>query len=205
MELRDALSQIADIRLQMARTRVFRGYRSSTTLFSAAIAVVTSLVQSFVLPDPARHIVGYLALWFSAAALCLIVFGTRIAIRYWRSDSPLERELTLLAVEQFIPCTVVGGLLSYILMRVSWETMWIAPGMWTILFGLGILASRQLLPRAIGWVGAFYLMCGLLSIVWAGAGNAFSPWAMGLPFAAGQSAAAAVLYWKLERDDVPAD
>jgi hypothetical protein len=204
MELRDALSQIADIRLQMARTRVFRGYRSSTTLFSAVVAVFAAVAQAVFLDDPAHHLVAYLVLWFTAAALCLIVFGTRMAIRYWRSDSPLERELTLLAVEQFVPCTVVGGLLTYILVRVSWDTLWLAPGVWTILFGLGVLASRQLLPRAIGWVGAFYLMCGLLSVVWARVGTPFSPWAMGLPFGIGQGAAAAVLYWKLERDDVPA-
>jgi hypothetical protein len=205
MELRDALSQIADIRQQMARTRVFRGYKSTTTLFSAAVAVATAIVQAQFLPDPLHHVASFLVVWFAAASLCLIVFGTRIAIRYFRSDSPLERELTLLAVEQFIPCTVIGGLLTYILVRVSWESLWLAPGMWTILFGMGILASRQLLPRAIGWVGAFYLMCGLLSIVWARVGSPFSPWAMGLPFGVGQAGAAAVLYWKLERNDVPAE
>ena len=46
MELHDALSQIADIRLQMARTHTFRGYRSSTTLFSAVLAVATDSASS---------------------------------------------------------------------------------------------------------------------------------------------------------------
>ena len=55
MELRDALSQIADIRQQMARTRVFRGYRSTTTLFSAAVAIVTAIVQGEFLPEPSRQ------------------------------------------------------------------------------------------------------------------------------------------------------
>ena len=31
---------------------------------------------------------------------------------------------------------------------------------------------------------------------------ALSPWAMGLPFGAGQLFAAAILYWTLERTDV---
>ena len=42
---------------------------------------------------------------------------------------------------------VVGGLLTYIFARVAWDSLWLLPGLWTILFGMGILASRQLLPR----------------------------------------------------------
>jgi hypothetical protein len=46
MTLDDALDQIADIRSQMASTRVFRGFRSATTLFSAMVAIVIGRVQS---------------------------------------------------------------------------------------------------------------------------------------------------------------
>jgi hypothetical protein len=204
MELRDALSQIADIHLQMARTRLFRGYRSNTTLFSAAVAIATAVAQTLLVPDPQHHVMAYLSIWCSAAVICLTVVGAGVVVRYCRTDSPLERELTLAAVQQFIPCLVVGGLLTYIFARVAWSSVWLLPGLWTILFGMGILASRHLLPREIKWIGAFYLMAGLLSIVWAREVEPFSPWAMGVPFAVGQAAAAAVLYFKLERSDAAA-
>jgi hypothetical protein len=202
MELHDALTQIADIRLQMARTRMFRGYRSGTTLFSAAVAVVTALAQYLLIRDPAHHILAYLCLWLGAAALCITVIGARIFIRYWRDDSSLERELTVLAAEGFIPCIAVGGLLTFVLAKVAWSTLWILPGLWTILFGLGLLSSRRILPRPIAAIGMFYLTCGLLSIVHAQLVAPFSPWAMGIPFAIGQTAAAAVLYFNLERAHV---
>jgi hypothetical protein len=201
MELRDALSQIADIHLQMARTRLFRGYRSNTTLFSAAVAVSTAVIQVIAIPDPEHHVMAYLSLWCGAAIVCLVVVGAGIAVRYCRTDSPLERELTLAAVQQFIPCLVVGGLLTYIFARVAPNSLWLLPGLWTILFGMGILASRQLLPREIKWIGAFYLMAGLLSIVWAREFAPFAAWMMGVPFGVGQAGAAAVLYLKLERTD----
>jgi hypothetical protein len=206
MELNDALRQIADIQLQMARTRVFRGYRSNTTLFSAGVAAITAVVQAIALPNPAGHLMAYLIMWFSAAMLCIVVVGLGIAVRYWRTDSSLERELTLLAVEQFIPSLVAGGLLTYILVEVAWSSLWIAPGLWMILFGLGVLASRQLLPREIKWVGAFYLLCGLLAVAWVGSHTAaaYSPWIMGIPFGLGQLAAAIILYLKLERNDATA-
>ena len=200
MELRDALSQIADIRLQMARTRVFRGYRSTTTLFSALVAVATAIVQSIWIPDAPRHVDSYLTLWFSSAVLCLLVVGAGIFLRYWKTDSSLHRELTFLAIQQFIPCIVVGGLLTYILMQVAWSSLWLVPGLWIILFGMGVLASRQLLPRAIGWIGAFYLLWGLVSIGCSTRLSPFSPWVMGIPFGVGQALSAAVLYWELERD-----
>ena len=41
MELRDALTQIAEIRQQMARGEVFRGYRAATTAFSGMAALLT--------------------------------------------------------------------------------------------------------------------------------------------------------------------
>ena len=39
MELREALTQITEIRLQMARTEVFRGYRAVPAAFSGAVAL----------------------------------------------------------------------------------------------------------------------------------------------------------------------
>ena len=204
MELNEALSKIAEIHLQMARTRLFRGYRSNTTLFSAVVAIATAAAQALLIPDPAHHEMAYLSLWCTAAVVCLVVVGAGVVLRYWRTDSPVERELTLVAIQQFIPCLVVGGLLTYIFARFAWGSVWLLPGMWTILFGMGILASRPLLPREIKWIGAFYLLCGLMSIVWARVGEPFSPWAMGIPFGVGQAAAAAVLYLKLERTDAAA-
>jgi len=45
MELREALTQIAEIRQQMARGTIFRGYRAATTAFSGIVAIVTGLLQ----------------------------------------------------------------------------------------------------------------------------------------------------------------
>jgi hypothetical protein len=203
MELDDALNQIADIRLQMARTRVFRGYRSSTTFFSAIVAAVAATIQTIYFPNPSQNLAAYLWLWLGAAALCIATVAVRIIMLLRKENSSLQRELTLQAVEQFTPCIVVGALLTFVLARVAWSSLWIMPGLWTILFGMGALASRRILPRGIALVGAFYLICGFLSIAWAQLASPFSPWSMGLPFGIGQSAAAAILYWNLERHHAP--
>ena len=48
--------------------------------------------------------------------------------------------------------------------------------------------------------GAYYLLAGLLYLAVAPQGEGFSPWAMGAMFGAGQSLAAGVLWWSLERN-----
>jgi hypothetical protein len=203
MHLNDALDQIADIRLQMSQTRIFRGFRSATTLMSACIAVAASVAQAIWIPNPARDVDQYMELWFGAGLFCLAIVAVGMTIRYRRSDSPLERELALSVVQQFIPCLVIGGLVTFVLAAVAWQSLWLAPALWTIFFGMGILSCRQLLPAGTLLVGLFYLMCGLVSIAWAKTHGPFSPLAMGVPFGVGQAMAAGILYWKLERNHAP--
>lgn len=197
MQLDDALDRIADIRRRMAGATLFRGYRSATALLTSGVAIVTAIGQSLWLPRPDQHPLAYLDLWCGAAVACTAVTG--VGVWRCRSTSPVQRELAWSAVAQLLPCLVVGGLLTYVLVAVAPAALWLLPGLWAILFGLGVLASRPLLPRAVEGVGLFYLLAGLASVAWSARHGPFSPWVMGLPFGLGQLAGAAVLYWTLER------
>jgi hypothetical protein len=177
MELREALIQISEIRLRMARTEVFRGYRAVPVAFSGLLALAAAGFQAVWIPDPAAQRPAYLALWLGTAALSALGAGTEM------------------------PCLVAGALLTFVLVRHAPEAVGMLPGLWQVLFSLGIFASHRLLPRAIVWVAVWYLAAGLTCLAWARGSAAFSPWAMGLPFGAGQLLAAAVLYWMLERND----
>ncbi len=199
MELREALTQISEIRLHMARTQVFRGYRSVPVAFSGMLAVATALVQAACVPEPLDHPGVYLTLWVGAAAVSALAAGLEILVRSRRSGASLTRELTWLAVEQFLPCIVAGGLLTGVLYFCAPASLWMLPGLWQILFSLGIFASYRLLPRATFGVGIFYILSGALCLAFAQDAYALSPWAMGLPFGVGQLYAAGVLYWTLER------
>jgi hypothetical protein len=200
MELNEALTQISEIRQQMARSQVFRGYRSVTTAFSGVVAIAVAVVQSQLLPAPAAHPMKFLWLWVSAASLSLIVVAAEIIVRGRRSASVLQRDLSVLAIEQFIPCVVGGGLLTAVVANFAPTALWMLPGLWSILFGLGVFASCQVLPRQMFWIGGYYLLAGLACLVEAQGGSAFSPWAMALPFGVGQLLTSVILYWTLERD-----
>ncbi|MBV8317340.1 MAG: hypothetical protein JO116_22880 [Planctomycetaceae bacterium] len=62
------------------------------------------------------------------------------------SASPWAYEIAWLAIERFIPCVVARGLLTIVLERSAPEVLWILPGLWQILYSLGLFASCRLLP-----------------------------------------------------------
>src|SRR2546423_6227672 len=196
MQLHDALTQISEIRQQIAKSQVFRGYRAATVAFSGIVAFVAAGVQRFIAPDPAQRIQPYLVLWLSAAALSMLVIAIEMIVRGRRSA--LQAQVTMLAVEQFVPCLVAGAMLTYVLTHFANTVLWMLPGLWAILFSLGAYASSRLLPRATFWAASFYLIAGCACLVLAKGDAAFSPWAMGLTFGCGQLLTAAILYWTLE-------
>jgi hypothetical protein len=205
VELREALSHIAEIRAKVAATQEFRGYRAVPIAASGALAVLAAAAQPVLVPNPAADLSGYLALWLTAAALGATAAGVRIVTRDWLDGPTLNRELTRLAVGQFAPCLVAGALVTLAVARHAPDAGWMLPGLWQILFALGVFASCRLLPKATALVGVFYLVTGTLNLAFCQGGRAFAPWAMGLPFGLGQFATAGILYWNLERDDGRSD
>ena len=145
-------------------------------------------------PDPVQQINAYLGLWIGAAVVSGLSAVLEMAIRARNASSPLTRELTWLAMEQFCPCLVAGALVTMVLVRSAPESVWMLPGLWQVLYSLGIFASCRLLPRPMFGVAVFYLLSGLGTLALAQGDSALSPWAMGLPFGVGQLLAAAVLY-----------
>jgi hypothetical protein len=198
MELRDALDQIHDIRTQLAHTLTFRGYRAASTAFTAIVAMSAAIVQTWWAGDGEVSLHQYLKIWFSAAIVSLIVVGIEIAVRCRRSRHPLQRELSLAAVEQFSPCLMAGVLLTYVIVQFAEDLAWALPALWMILFSLGVFASRRLLSRPVVFVAAYYLLAGLLALTMR-RGAQFQPWVMGSVFGIGQLFAAAILYWTIER------
>ena len=200
MDLRDALTQISEIREQVARTEVFRGYRAVPVAFSGLLALGVAAFQSAWLGDPQAHIEAYLALWVGAAVLSMLATAIEMMLDSKRRSSRLALQTTWLALGQFVPCVVAGGLLLVVLLLHARDSLWMLPGLWALLFSLGIFASYRLLPQATFWVATFYMAAGAVCLTLGPA--ALSPWTMGIPFGVGQLFAAGVLYWTLERNDV---
>jgi hypothetical protein len=199
MELRDALTQISDIRRQMARAHVFRGYRAATAACSGVLALLAASVQRDLAPNPFVDVIPYLSIWGLAALGSLLLVAIEIATRHMRSDSMLQRELSLATIECLTPSLVAGALLTLALAAYARSGMWLLPGLWSILFSMGLFACRRVMPRGIVIPAGYYLLGGLLCISLAQGKDAFSPWAMVWTFGVGQFLTAGVLFFSQER------
>jgi hypothetical protein len=194
-----ALEQISEIRRQMVRGQVFRGYRAQTTAITGVLAILAAGMQRTIIPDPWHQLPAYLGLWCGLAVLSAAIFSIGLIIRCRRLASPLQNERTAEAVERFVPSLAAGTIVTTVFFHSLTDHVWMLPGLWAVFFSLGIFASRTLLPRGITGVAGYYLVAGTICLVKARGPHAFSPWAMGLTFGVGQLMAAAVLYWNLER------
>ena len=191
-DLHKALGDITAIREQMARATVFRGYGPLTMTITGAFAITAALIQQFALPSPVTHLRPYLTLWLITAFLCASFSGITMYTRARRMHSAMSDEMIHQAVEQFMPAVGAGALVTFILLARVPSAVWLLPALWQVIFSLGIFASVRFLPRAMTIAAAWYLLCGLVCLA-LGDARALSPWAMGIPFGAGQLIVASVL------------
>jgi hypothetical protein len=205
MELHEALTQITEIRARIARTETFRGYRAATVAFSGVVGIGAAIVQALTIPHPRQQVAAYLTLWVSAAALNLLTVGLELSLRCRRAVSPRTTRLTRLAVEQFLPCVAAGVVVTGTLATVAPQALWVLPGLWAVLFSLGVFASCRLLPRPTFWAGVYYLAAGGVCLGLGDGPYALSPWLMAGTFGGGQLLTAAILFWTLERGEYRRD
>jgi hypothetical protein len=192
-DLYRALGDISSIRRQMAQSTEFRGYGPATLAATAACAALAALVQALMIPKPAAQINTYLAIWISTAVVSAALIAVQTVTRAHRMHSGMADEMLRMAVEQFLPSLGAGAFITVVLTRFASPVLWMLPGLWQVIFGLGVFSSGRFLPRPMIVAGAWYLVTGLICIALAG-NRALSPWAMGVPYTVGQMLIAAILY-----------
>lgn len=192
-DLHKALGDISSMRRQMARTTEFRGYGPATLASTGAFAMLAGGAQARWVPDPANHIGAYLTVWVWTALASATLIGVQMHTRTRRIHSGLADEMIRMAVEQFLPSALAGALITVVLVRYAPLAFWMIPGLWQIIFSLGVFSSCRFLPRPMVAAGAWYLLTGLACI---SVGNirALSPWAMGIPYGVGQLLVATILF-----------
>ena len=193
-DLNRALGDISSIRRQVARSTEFRGYGPATLAATGGIAILAATAQTLWLPDPANRIAAYLAIWISTAVVSAGLIGVQMVTRTHRMHSGMADEMIWMAVEQFLPAAVAGALMTLVLAGSVPSALWMLPGLWQVIFSLGVFSSCRFLPRPMAAAGVWYLLTGMACIMLAN-GRALSPWAMGIPYGAGQLLVAGILFF----------
>jgi len=196
-DLYKALGDISSIRRQVAHSTEFRGYGPATLAVTGGFAILAAGIQAVGLPVAANHILAYLGLWISTAILSAGLIGVQMVTRTHRMHSGMADEMIRMAVEQFLPAAGAGALMTIVLVRAVPSALWMLPGLWQVIFSLGVFSSCRFLPRPMLAAGVWYLLSGLTCISLAD-GRALSPWAMGISYGVGQLLVAGILYFTAE-------
>jgi hypothetical protein len=163
MEVRDALDRLDRIHDQLTKGEVYRGFRVPAVALVGCLGFCAAAGQAWVVPPgDAAAFVWY---WSVVGAVgALVGFGAAVRSYLFR-EGEFERRRTRRVMGQFFPCVLAGALLTAALAR-SESFVPLLPGVWAVVFGLGVVAVRPHLPPAVGLVGAGYVVAGGVLLAW---------------------------------------
>ena len=163
-DLHVALGDIRGIRRQLAQSTQFRDYGPATLAATGAVAVLAAGLQAWLLPAAKLKMNPgmYLAVWLPTAAVCALITGVQMVRRTQRMHSGLSNEMLRMAVEQFLPAVGAGLLLTLVLLKFAPAVLWMLPGLWQVLYSVGVFSSCRFLPRQLTAAAVWFLLTGLV-------------------------------------------
>jgi hypothetical protein len=190
MNVRNALEQLEQIHDQLTRSEVYRGFRVPAVALVGITAFLSAALQQFF--PSAETANGFVIYWVTVAGVCGLL-GTATAVHlYSVREDAFARRRTRRVLAQFSPCIFMGAVATVAVARVP-EFVAFLPGLWGMIFGLGIVSARPHLPAGIGTVGLWYLLAGAAFLLRAIPKEDPSGWAVGFEFGVGHLLTAFVL------------
>lgn len=197
-DIERALSDIADIRTQIADSKRFRGFGPSVVALTGCLALALATLQHIWPSYFAESELQFIAFWIALAFLAVILIGSELIARSRREHGELADAMMSNTIEQFLPAGMAGAALTFLIFKTAPDTVWMLPGLWQILLALGVLAGLKSLPRTVTLAGGWYFLSGIASFAVASQAGTLSPWLMGIPFCIGQFLMAASLFLATE-------
>ena len=162
MRVDDALGQIAEIHDHLVRAEQYRGFHPVAVAATGLAGLLAATLQPwFVAADDAVAFVRY---WLVVGAVGGGIGLSPVVDAYFRREDEFARRRTRRVVGQFLPCVAAGLCVTLGVGRAGAQAVGLLPGVWAVLFALGVFAARPYLPRATGWVGLSYLAAGAVML-----------------------------------------
>ncbi len=191
-ELERALVDIAEVRERLAMTQRFKGYSGVAAAASGVMALAAGAVQALTVPLPLTAANGraYFSIWLICCAASAIVNYGAIAHWFVSDESARDRWQTRTVGLSILPALVLGAALSFALLA-SGQIAFL-PGIWYGCYGVGLFASRTMIPRAVIPIAGLFMIGGI-ALLFTPPVIALSWWVLSLGFGAGQIAIGALL------------
>ena len=160
---------------------------------------------------------SFLTIWLGVAIASSLSAGLEMIVRGILSGNRQVWLTHRKLISSLLPALLVGAVLTGALFNFAMsssehmgrELIAMLPGMWAMLFGLGLFSCRAALPGSARKVAAYYLAAGMICLMFGFQGSdpqsasvfSISSWQMIFLFGLGQSFLGLVLYWNVERED----
>ena len=186
VEVERALADLTEVRDRLASVQRFRGYSSRIAAGTGAIALVGGLVQLALVPHPSTmadvHI--YLTIWLSCLACSLALYYTNILAWRARNRGLHAAYQTRTVSLSILPALGVGAVLSLSAYLQNVPAM--LPGIWYACYGLGLFASRTMIPKGVMYVAAMFGLAGTALLLMPNLWPGLAWWVMPAGFSIGQ-------------------
>lgn len=186
-DLERALADIAEVRERLGHVQRFRGYSAIAAAVSGAFAIGAGLLQLLLVARVQTVHQGhlYFAVWFACCAASILVNYGAIAHWYVNDATARDRWQTATVGLSMVPALVLGAALSCALLRANLYAF--LPGVWYGCYGVGLFASRTMVPRAVVPIAAAFMLAGM-GLLFVPPAVALQWWVPALGFGAGQLA-----------------
>jgi hypothetical protein len=177
--IHDALGQVRRLQSLILEKRKFTGFSGTARMLGGSIALLGCALMSFFRNQFAVQLAGWVC--FLIIAL-LLNYG---ALMLWFVQLPKHQRNLQSIVPAFeaVPPLAVGALLSAALLLRGEPNLLF--GAWMCLYGLANTAYRTSLPKAIWYLGLYYLACGTVFLMLPGE-TFFNPLPAGIVFLIGE-------------------
>lgn len=192
-DIEDAISQIAQIKAQLAVSTRFQGFAPEVLVIGGILSAAAMLAQ---IVWPARFAgsdLGFIKFWSMVLAGLAVMLAVETVPRSRLRHGAAAETMLTTTVRLVLPFAAAQVVIAGVICAYAPDSIWLVPGLWQIITALAAFCAVPHLPRAIGWAAGWFFACGTAMLVMAGSRRELSPWMMGVPFAIGYALIGVIL------------
>jgi hypothetical protein len=151
MELQKAMNQLDEIHAQISKTEFYRGFRTVPVALTGFSAFLGAFIQPYWISE--NDAATFVLYWSVIATLNILGISILILYDYKSRQTELERQKARHVLKQFYPTLIAGALVTTMMYRIDGESLYWLPGLWCLIFSLGVFACQPYFPKNTFWLG----------------------------------------------------
>ena len=153
---RRAMDNLSFIRETMARASAFTAVPGAATVVVGLTAVGAAVIAHGFLPTR-----GWLWTWLGEAVLAFLIGAPAMALKARKAGQSLLQNPGRRFLLAVLPSLVAGAVLTLVLLGHGLRDLF--PGLWMMLYGLGVLSAGAHSVRPVPLMGLSFMVMGLLA------------------------------------------